>query len=74
MPYLKQRPAPFAEMRRLLLGYELDGTALGPIIGRTSKTARARLKNPGDLTLSELADICKRAHIPADEIRAAIKF
>ena len=73
MPWLIN-DKPFAEMERLLRGYKMTGSRLARAIGRSEQTARERLIRPGALTLSELQMICKNGHIPADEIREAIKF
>lgn len=70
----KRADPPFADVRRLLLGYEFDGPSLGLIIGASKSTGNRRLQNPGDLTLSELRMICRNGNIPADRIRDAIKF
>ena len=74
MPYLKPRETPFAEVARLLKGYDLKGPSLAAVLACGEQKARSRLQNPGDLTLAELARICRNAHIPADELRNAIKF
>lgn len=75
MPRLKEHPKPYAELGRLLRGYELNtGPALGAVIDKGDKAALARLLDPGKLTVRELGMICRRAGIPAEEIRACIKF
>lgn len=74
MPRLKVSDPPFSRMRRLLLGYELDGPRMGEAIGASPKTGKSRLDHPGDLTLEELRRICRHCGIPADEIREAITF
>ena len=73
MPYLKSR-VPFDDVRKLLKGYGLTGSRLARIIGKCESTARQRLISPGSLTLYELELICKAGHVPADELRGAIKF
>ena len=72
MPYIKPTAIPFIKMRRLLLGYELNATKLSKALGVSYNTARARLDNPGSFTVAELDAICKKAHVPMDEIRAAM--
>lgn len=72
MPYTKRKDVPFVKVRRLLLGYELDASALAGVLGCTYNTARARLDRPETLTLAELDKVCTRGHVPIDEIRAAI--
>ncbi len=47
---------------------------LGPIIGTSANTARARIKAPGELTLSELTRLGKYLGIPIEELRAAIRY
>lgn len=74
MPRLKERPKPFAEVRRLLLGYEMDGPKMARAMDRCETTGKRRLDHPEELTLGELGRICRNTGIPADEIRAAIKF
>lgn len=74
MPYLKPDPIPFISMRRLLLGYEINGSTLATILDVEVSTARRRLRNPETLTLRELALINKYGRVPAEEIREAIKF
>lgn len=58
-------------MKRLLLGYGLNGPALAEVLGCTPNTARRRLESPGTLTLAELELVSRKAHVPMDEIRAA---
>ena len=73
MPYLKSNE-PYAELRRLLKGYGMTGSRLARVIGKCESTARERLICPGSLTVNELGLICKAGHIPADELRGALKF
>lgn len=72
MPYL-HKDKPFESMTRLLRGWT-SADELGAAIGKSSATARQRIKNPGDLTLNELAAICKRLHIPKEELMGAVRF
>ena len=72
MPYIKKPEIPFVQMRRLLLGREINAVALSKVLGISYNTARARLDNPGSFTVAELDAICKKAHVPMDEIRAAM--
>ena len=74
MPRLKTKPAPFADVRRLLLGYELDGPKMGRALDTSTTTGKRRLDHPEELTLAELAKISRRVGIPADVLRNAIKF
>ena len=70
----KKRERPFAEVARLIKGYGLDPPKLATVIGRSRPTAAERLKEPDQLTLGELKMICLSGGVPADEIKAAIKF
>ena len=75
MPHLKKKPEPFADIVKLLKGYDLGSSRkLAAVLYCSDYTGRARLKSPGDLTLTELQAICRNGHIPADEIREALKF
>lgn len=65
---------PYDPLRRLLKGYGVDGEHLGVALGCCGHTARSRLKEPGTLTVDELRSICIRMGVPADEIRAALRF
>ena len=73
MPRLKTPDPPFIAMRRLLLGYGMNGPLMGRAMGTTDKTGKRRLDHPEELTLGELKKL-SRAGIPAEEIRDAIKF
>lgn len=72
MPYVRQPEVPFARVRRLLLGYELDTARLAGILGCSLPTARSRLANPQQLTLGELERISRLGHVPMAEIKEAI--
>ena len=69
MPYLKKEVDP---LRRVLRGYDLDGAGLARVLGKAPGTGRARMEDPGSITVAELRTISRRAHIPIDELRAAI--
>lgn len=73
MPYVKKREALFAAVGRLLKGYA-STAEIGTALGKTDKTARARLGKPEDLTLGELRLLSLRLHIPKEEILSAIKW
>ena len=47
---------------------------LGPIIGASANTARARMKNPGKLTIDEYVRLCRKLHIPVADARDAIRY
>ena len=74
MPYLKKSDVPFARVRRLLLGYGVNATALAEILDCSYNTAASRLRNPQDLTLRELGAISRRGHISIEEIREVISI
>lgn len=74
MPRLKKADPPFWDVRRLLLGYELNAPTLSRATGMSESTAARRLANPGDLTLNELRRICRYGNVPADRIKEAIHF
>lgn len=71
MPRLKKRSGPYDELLRLFRAYELDGTHLGSVIGKSQPTGSARLRNPGSLTLDELRRISRAGGIPVEELRRA---
>lgn len=72
MPYIKQRERSFDKMRKLLLAEELNATRLAEVLGCSRNTAKSRIDNPERITLGELAEISRKAHVPVDSIRAAI--
>ena len=72
MPRIRKPEIPFVKMKRLLLGYEMNGPKMGEILGCSAKTGKARLDNPQTLTLADLDNISKKGHIPIEEIREAI--
>ena len=74
MPRLKTPELPFASVRRLLIGYELDSVHLAQALGVSRKTGKHRLDHPEELTLDDLRKICRNTRVPADEIREAIRF
>ena len=74
MPRIKIPDPPFSELRRLLLGYEIDSVRMSAALGVCRKTGKQRLDHPEELTLDDLKRLCHRWNIPADEIREAIKF
>lgn len=60
-------------MTRLLRGYGLSGSKLADILGVSRPTGLKKLVSPEYLTLGDLFTINRKAHIPMDELRAAIK-
>lgn len=47
---------------------------MSAVLGVTTKTLRARLRNPGELTLSEYVMLCRKLHIPIADARDAIRY
>lgn len=74
MPYVKLGSPKFEKMRRLLLGYGLNGPALARVIECSDPTARKRLDDPGLLTLADIEKINRKGHISMEDIRNAICF
>lgn len=72
MPYIKPPKKPFEGLRRLLLGYELNAPKLACVLDCSESKARARLNNPGKLTVDELERIRRLGHIPVEEIREKV--
>ncbi len=73
MPYVKKPEQPFAKMTRLLRGYGLTATELAKLLGCSYPTGQKRLNQPESMTLGELDQISRRAHIPIEELREAIQ-
>lgn len=71
MPYIRPREKPYAQVVRLLKGYDLHPAELSRVMGCSANTARRRLEHPEEFTLGELGRISRNAHIPIDEIREA---
>jgi len=75
---LCRREVPHAQLGRLLAGAATvqgaDAERIGRAIGKCGKTARERIRHPGDLTVSELTRLAKDLEIPIDELRAAIRY
>lgn len=69
---------PHAQLGRLLAGAAAvqgaDAERIGRAMGKCGKTARARIRHPSDLTVSELVAVAKDLRIPIDELRAAIRY
>ena len=73
MPYKTSPSKPFQSMERLLNSYKINAPALAGILGVSVPTARYRLTNPENFKFKDVALISKRAHIPMEELREAIK-
>ena len=69
---------PHAQLGRLIIG--AIGVRPNPaadaaaILKCSENTARARLRHPGDLTVSELTRLCKGLGIPIADVRDAIRY
>lgn len=73
MPYIAPAKQPFEEVARLIRGY-MQAPKMAEAIGCTEPTARKKLDDPGRITLADLRALQRKGHIPAEEIREAIKF
>lgn len=71
---MRKREPPFAEIIRLFRGYGLNCVVLAKVLGCCPATASLKLKEPDRITLADLRQVCRSGYIPAEEIRAAIKF
>lgn len=75
---LNRKNDPQAKLGILLQGcikqQRLTLEDVGHTIGASDDTARRRMRNPGDLTVSELVSLAKALHIPIDDLRAAIRY
>lgn len=70
MPYVKRREPDFIKVTRLIKGYA-TAPKVAEMIGCSANTARKKMKEPKLFTLGELNQICRRAHIPVEEMRQA---
>lgn len=73
MPRLKKKEPDFIKVGRLIRGYATP-PKVAEMIGRSVPTARKKINDPRQFTLGELQMICLRAHIPAEDMEASIKF
>lgn len=75
---LCRREVPHAQLGQLIAGAAFmrkkNTEQLAAAIGRSENTLRARLRNPGELTVSELTRLGRKLEIPIDELRAAIQY
>ena len=69
-----KREPPFAEVARLIKGYNVNTPQLAEILNCSKTTAALRMREPDRFTLGDLKLICISGGVPADEIKAAIKF
>ena len=72
MPYTRKKREP--ELTRLLRAEHLTMEEIGEAIGASRQTASRKVKNPDLFTIGELKNICRKLHIPMDEIRETIKL
>ena len=68
MPYIPPKRA-YEKSRRLLNAYEINNTKLMAILNCSRPTAQKKITNPGNLTTDDWMNICKRGHVPIEEIR-----
>lgn len=73
MPRLKKKEPDFIKVGRLIRGYATP-PKVAEMIGCSATTARKKMNTPELFTLGELQMICLRAHIPAKDMEAIIKF
>ena len=63
---------------RLLWGYadaaRLDRQQLADCAGVSLRTIHARRKDPGQFTVDEYLNACRKLHIPIEEARAALRY
>ena len=75
---LCKREVPHARLGRLIVGavglQSNPAAQVAAILKCSENTARARLRCPGDLTLSEATSLARGLHIPIDEFRDAIRY
>ena len=73
MPRLKKNEPDFIKVGRLIRGYATP-PKVAEMIGCSATTARKKMNTPELFTHGELQMICLRAHIPAEDMEAIIKF
>ena len=63
---------------RLIWGYaavaQIDRQTLADYAGVSLRTIHKRRKEPGEFTLDEYLDTCRKLHIPIEEARAALRY
>lgn len=72
MPYLKKKEPDFIKVGRLIRGYATP-PKIAEMIGCSATTARKKMNYPELFTLGELNMICRRAHIPVEDMRQAVQ-
>lgn len=73
MPYLKKKEPDFVKVSRLIRGYATP-PKIAEMIGCSATTARKKMNYPELFTLGELNLICRRAHIPVEDMRQAAQI
>lgn len=73
MPYLKKKEPDFIKVGRLIRGYATP-PKIAEMIGCSATTARKKMNYPELFTLGELNLICRRAHIPVEDMRQAAQI
>ena len=68
MPYIPPQRK-YDKSIKLLRAYEITPVRFMAITGCSHPTAKKKIDNPGLLTTEEWNQICKRGHIPVEEIR-----
>ena len=75
---LCKREVPHAQLARLIIGFlglrHNPAADVAAILNCSENTARSRLKNPGEMTVSELTSLGRGLHIPIEDLRASIRY
>lgn len=75
---LCKREQPHARIGALIAGALIQGGYsagdVGAIIGKSPNTGRARVKNPGELTIDEYVRLCRKLQIPIADARDALRY
>ena len=75
---LCKRTVPHERVGRLIAGAamvrRMSTADLAAKLGKCENTVRQRIRNPGDMTLSELTQLGKILGIPIDDLRFAIRY
>lgn len=72
MPRLKKKEPDFIKVGRLIRGYATP-PKVAEMLGCSTPTARKKMNEPELFTLGELNMICRRAHIPVEDMRQAVQ-
>ena len=75
MPYIRKTETTRQPgLKRLLRGYGLTPARMMAVLNVSENTARKYANDPGLLKLDQITLIARRQHIPAEELREAMKF